>query len=314
MALEPSPGEPSAGDRGVGTGPAEPRSFRPSDPAASVHVLGPQLPGGDLQRALEQGGVLLLPMRPFDLGEAADVLFAISSSGRAKNVSYDPRTQRLKGGRLEPAAQAAAAVLLARWGDWCETLLAELVPAYAGRLRRGKASFRPRPADAPVRAHKDDRRLHVDSFPAQPVRGRRILRVFRNINPLHEARLWHVGEPFGDYAARFLPRASRQPWGLAAVLQAFGLTKGLRSRYDHLMLQLHDAAKADDAYQAQAPRRPIRFPPGATWVLFSDAVPHAALKGRYALEQTFFLPVAAMADPEASPLRVLERMTGRRLA
>ena len=32
------------------------------------------------------------------------------------------------------------------------------------------------------------------------------------------------------------------------------------------------------------------------------------------LEQTFYLPVAAMADPAKSPLRVLEKMEGRVLA
>jgi hypothetical protein len=31
------------------------------------------------------------------------------------------------------------------------------------------------------------------------------------------------------------------------------------------------------------------------------------------LEQTFYLPVSAMAAPEASPLKILERLTGRAL-
>jgi hypothetical protein len=79
------------------------------------------------------------------------------------------------------------------------------------------------------------------------------------------------------------------------------------------MLALHDAAKADDAYQADAPRQTLSFPTGMTWMVFTDAVPHAALSGSFALEQTFILPVDAMLDPDASPLRTLERMTGRRL-
>jgi hypothetical protein len=41
---------------------------------------------------------------------------------------------------------------------------------------------------------------------------------------------------------------------------------------------------------------------------------HAALSGHCALEQTFHLPVDAMADPAKAPLRVLERLTGRALA
>jgi len=43
-------------------------------------------------------------------------------------------------------------------------------------------------------------------------------------------------------------------------------------------------------------------------------VPHAALAGRNALEQTFYLPVGAQRHPELAPLSVLERLTGRRLA
>jgi hypothetical protein len=36
--------------------------------------------------------------------------------------------------------------------------------------------------------------------------------------------------------------------------------------------------------------------------------------GRYALEQTFLLPVEAMRDPARSPLRVLEKLRGHALA
>ena len=36
--------------------------------------------------------------------------------------------------------------------------------------------------------------------------------------------------------------------------------------------------------------------------------------GRYAFEQTFYLPVAAMEDEAAAPLRTLERLTGKVLA
>jgi hypothetical protein len=58
----------------------------------------------------------------------------------------------------------------------------------------------------------------------------------------------------------------------------------------------------------------LRFPPGATWVCFTDWVSHAAISGQYALEQTFYVPVGAMKRPRLSPLRVLERLTKRVLA
>ena len=79
------------------------------------------------------------------------------------------------------------------------------------------------------------------------------------------------------------------------------------------MLALHDLAKLDDDYQRTAPRREAAYPSGASWVVFTDAALHAAMGGQHALEQTFLLPVEAMADPDASPLRTLERLTGGRL-
>jgi hypothetical protein len=41
---------------------------------------------------------------------------------------------------------------------------------------------------------------------------------------------------------------------------------------------------------------------------------HAALGGEFALEQTFHLDVAQMAEPARAPIRVLERLSGRNLA
>jgi hypothetical protein len=80
------------------------------------------------------------------------------------------------------------------------------------------------------------------------------------------------------------------------------------------MLGLHDAAKLDSDYQTSAPAAEVTFAPGTTWMCFTDSVLHAAMAGRCALEQTFHIPVAAMASPERAPLRVLESLTGRPLA
>src|SRR5262249_10297623 len=67
------------------------------------------------------------------------------------------------------------------------------------------------------------------------------------------------------------------------------------------------------AYQERAPQTAFDFPAGSAWVVFTDAVSHAAMAGQYQLEQTFLLPVDAMADPASSPLRALERLRGRAL-
>ncbi|HZL01023.1 MAG TPA: Kdo hydroxylase family protein, partial [Caulobacteraceae bacterium] len=231
-----------------------------------------------------------------------------------KNISLDPATGRV-GGAAEDADVGALARLLGRYAAWATALVGEVAPRYAPAIAPGRTSFRPRPVeDGAASPRKDDRRLHADAFPSRPVGGRRILRVFSNIDPAGEARVWRVGEPFEDYARRWLPRARRNLPGEAWALERLGITKNRRTDHDALMLGLHDRAKLDADYQATAPRREVRFPAGSSWMVFTDSVVHAAVLGRRALEQTFYLPVSAMADEAASPLRILERLTGRTLA
>jgi hypothetical protein len=71
--------------------------------------------------------------------------------------------------------------------------------------------------------------------------------------------------------------------------------------------------KADEDFQRSSPQDAVDFPAGSTWVAFTDQVSHAATAGQYQLEQTFLLPVEAMRDESRSPLRILERIKGRRL-
>lgn len=77
--------------------------------------------------------------------------------------------------------------------------------------------------------------------------------------------------------------------------------------YDHIMLCLHNAMKRDAGYQREASKTRVEFPAGSTWAVFSDRVPHAALAGQFALEQTFYLPVGAMQQEQLAPLRILEQ-------
>jgi hypothetical protein len=152
----------------------------------------------------------------------------------------------------------------------------------------------------------------VDAFPSRPTQGLRILRVFTNVNP-QMPRIWRVGEAFEQVAAKFLP-AIRPPLpGSSWLLYGLRMVKARRTAYDHFMLGIHDRVKADQGYQSQVLQTELAIPPGATWACFTDSVSHAAMSGQFALEQTFYLPVKAMKDPERSPLRVLERLAGRTL-
>jgi hypothetical protein len=230
----------------------------------------------------------------------------------AKNISLSP------GGKLKHAAGSAAAkvrlkTMMARFAAFARDTVEALAPHYRGALIKGRTSFRPAEIEGrAVSPLKDDTRLHVDAFSANPTRGNRILRVFANVHS-EAPRHWHTGELFADMAARFLPRLRPNPPLVHALLAAFGATQTRRTAYDDLMLGLHDGAKRDLAYQASSPKNPLRFAAGTVWVCYTDVVMHAALKGQHALEQTFLLPVDAMAEPERSPLRILEQMTGKKL-
>jgi hypothetical protein len=122
-----------------------------------------------------------------------------------------------------------------------------------------------------------------------------------------------LSEPFEDVARRFLPLLRGPIWGADRVLDLLGITKRRRTAYDHYMLQLHDRMKADSAYQSQVAQRTYDFQAGSTWIVFSDVVSHAAMSGQYALEQTYHLPVSAMADPSRAPLCILEKLLARKL-
>lgn len=266
--------------------------------------------------ALEAGRVVLLPNLAFTLSAAeTPFLDAGALDNSRKNISYDPKTGKCSGTGHAGAELERLSAMLQRYGSSAETLMRALFPHYGSALERARTSFRP--AEISGRAtspRHDDRRLHVDAFSTRPTHGRRILRVFTNVAPGGIARHWRVGEPFADFARAFLPRTERMLPGQAWAMAALGLTKGRRSAYDHAMLGLHDTGKLDTGYQSGAPQVELFFAPGTTWMCFTDQVLHAALAGRCAFEQTFHLPVAAMADPGQSPIRTLERLAGHALA
>jgi hypothetical protein len=265
--------------------------------------------------ALEAGEVLYFPRLAFALSEAEQALLKPSLLAEGvRNISLDAQGN-LKGVAGSPEVEAQVTALVGRFATQARGLCRSLFPAYDSHLRPAPTSLRPTQVSTrrqSVRA--DDRRLHVDAFPSRPNYGERILRVFTNINPQGEPRVWRVGEPFEAVARRYLPVARPYHAWQARLLQALKVTKSFRSEYDHLMLQLHDRMKADDAYQRDCPQVTMPFPSGSTWVCFSDQTVHAAMSGQYMLEQTFHLPVAHQYDVQASPLAILTRLAGRPLA
>jgi hypothetical protein len=263
---------------------------------------------------LESGKVLYAPALHFELSETERLFLSPEClDGKSKNISFRPANRILQGTNCQGHDRQALLEMLERFYSSARSLIASLCPAYRDHLSDGFTSFRP--AEISGRAsswRKDDTRLHIDAFPSRPIQGRRILRVFTNVNP-RVARIWRVGEPFERVAATFLPHI-RPPFpGSSWLFQKMRIVKGRRTLYDHFMLGIHDRMKADDRYQSEVSQTKLAIPPGATWTCFTDSVSHAAISGQFAFEQTFYLPVSAMQNPAASPLKVLERLAGQPL-
>jgi len=280
-------------------------------------------PTRGVEAVLESGVVLSFPRLPFVLSPAeTKFLDPRWADGKAKNISlrWGDEPERgsacgeMRGAAGAPADLAALRAMIERYAECSEALALRLFPHYRGHLKRANTSFRP--VDVAGREtswRKDDTRLHVDAFPSNPMQGTRLLRVFCNVNPSGRPREWRVGEPFEAHARRYLPAIARPLPGSAWLLAATGITKRRRTEYDHVMLQLHDRAKADAEFQRSSPQAHVDFAPGTTWIVFSDQVLHAAMGGQHMMEQTFYLAVAHQQRPEASPRGVLECLMGREL-
>lgn len=271
--------------------------------------------GKAIQR-LESGHILFFPELSFSLlPEEQFFLSPEHADPHVKHISYHPERNKIWGvQRLSDDQRIQLKSMLDRFTWHAYGLVQALLPQYTQHLTLARTSFRPVVVgNRKTSYRKDDRRLHVDAFPSAPNQGKRILRVFSNINPHSEDRVWRIGEPFEEVAKQFIPHIKKPKPGFLSALRLLKITKSYRTLYDHYMLHLHGNMKADDQYQQKASQKEVRFPAGSTWIVQTDHVSHAAMQGQYMLEQTFHLPVHAMKDESHSPLRVLERMLNMRL-
>lgn len=260
--------------------------------------------------ALEEGKIVYLPQLNFHLNAVEQSLLTASLQPKgAKNISYDSKNQQLRGlDNKDIAVASTVTSMMQRYHQCSVRLLEACCPQYQVAQCSGRTSFRPVEIKdrKPVSYRKDDTRLHVDAFPSTPVNNLRILRVFTNINPHGENRLWRLGETFSDVIRQFLPRTRRMLPFESEILYRIKATRQKRTAYDHYMLQIHNIMKSDADYQNQVQSVTMAFPPGSTWMVYTDLVSHAALSGRFVLEQTYYPTIENMLNPALSPQRQIQ--------
>jgi hypothetical protein len=273
---------------------------------------------------LEAGDILYFAQTPVPV-PAEDLSFLLgrqqTGSTLHKNIAYKPNLDAVSGhdASTGPAELKQLQRTMGEYSQNVAQFLAQFLSPYQGRWKLDYASFRPQEEegrDLPLRRRND--LLHTDAFPTRPTRGARILRFFNNIHPTR-TRDWVVSDPFAVLAAKYAPQEIALPSGgsagraLRSLASAAGLGYAIpslkRSPYDDFMMRFHNFLKENASFQAECRKEYLEFPPGSSWMVYTDMVPHAVLAGQFALEQTLLVEHGAMVSPELSPLSVLQGMT-----
>jgi hypothetical protein len=273
----------------------------------------------NLPARLERGELIYYPICPFPVAAGDDEQFLCEqrlASRAHKNISYDSHTGKATGFAWQSAERAERLrCLLASFSAYVTSWLAVTLPRYSRNWQLDRVSFRPEEeATRRLRLSARNDLLHVDAFPNRPTNGKRLLRVFVNVNP-SDPRVWTTSDPFPVLFERYakevgLPGQYRERWGKRLLYGLGRLIRPGRPRrkaFDSFMLRFHDFLKRNDAFQEKCIKRLWSFPPGSAWMCFTDTVSHAVLRGRYALEHSYFVALEDMALPGESPAAIVAR-------
>lgn len=279
---------------------------------------------------LEAGDIIFFPRTPIEI-PADDLAFLLGHQqvGGAyhKNIAYRPLEDRITGfDAQDPAIAERLRDIMGRYSRDVTKFLDRFLAPYQSHWKVDYASYRPEEEegrDLVLRKRND--LLHTDAFPTRPTHGDRILRFFNNINP-QKTRNWITTETFDVLVEKMragkldgqntvpLP-SSMQMHGMKRALAAgFGaLIPSLkRSPYDEFMMRFHNYLKENATFQQNCPKQHWQFPPGSSWMVYTDMVSHAVLSGQFALEQTLIVSREAMVVPEKSPYGVLDSLINTR--
>jgi len=92
---------------------------------------------------------------------------------------------------------------------------------------------------------------------------------------------------------------------LRAASRAFPMLRVLDSSpYDRRMRQFHNWMKDTPSFQ-ESPSRTVSFPPFSAWMVLTDSVSHACIRGQHALVDTFLVPLANCSVRAETPFSIL---------
>lgn len=280
-------------------------------------LTGRPAPAAPLEACLERGEVVSFSGCPFALPADDDHRFLLEQrlGGRVhKNISYDPAAGKAAGFAKQSAAHSERLRgVLAGFAQAATDWLAQALPRYAAKWRLDRVSYRPEEeATRKLRLKARNDLLHVDAFPSRPTNGWRILRLFVNVNPT-EPRVWVTSDPFAKLFERFGRQAGLPSDAVPLLGRMLRLFRPgtPRSDYDAFMLRFHDYLKANELFQEKGPKRFWAFAPGQCWLAMTDTCSHAVLRGRYALEHSYFIDPSSLALPDEAPAAILARACRR---
>jgi hypothetical protein len=267
---------------------------------------------------LEQGEIVYFPSCPFALPNPSELQFLLEqrvAGSTGKHIVYNPLTvQAFHASCTDEVAAERLACILAAHSRQATTWLSGLLKDYSKAWQIGSTTLRPEEeATRRLRFSQREDLLHIDPFPDGASHGRRFLRLFVNLNPA-EPRVWATSdglarllERFGDAVGLPTPEHSSWAWqvrqGMLRLLDA--RQRGL-SATDEFLLRFQASLKANDHFQERGPKRFWHFAPGSAWLVMTDSLSHAVLRGRHALEMSFFVDPATLVCPELAPGRVIE--------
>jgi hypothetical protein len=275
---------------------------------------------------LERGDILFFPDGGFEIpASVRTALMGAAQDARSfhKNIAYKPNKDQVSG-LVDRAGSEIVRGAMREYSRCALDFMKRILPDYARAWKVDYASFRSieeRGRELPLTKRND--LLHVDAFPTRPVFGDLILRCFTNVSP-GQSREWMTSDPFATLAPKEAAKAGLARYaktagsalhkvrrGLAGRLAQAGLPVVDRSPYDAFMLHFHDWLKGNREYQENCPKYWFSLPPGSTWLVFTDMVPHAVLGGRLAFEQTVIVPRNSLENPMSAPSAILEKIAGR---